>query len=159
MFLQKNDYQIRIRIDMLDILIENIATNSEGNLAPAQILAAADKIACDTIATKAGVLYNVEPEFEKTGNNRNGYLLALAISIGLYEIYQRADDYEVPEKVIKNYNDAFKSLDEISRGKEPLNLPPREQEGNGNEPGEEDAGTTGIGLRRIGSAKKRSHRI
>ncbi|WP_346237756.1 phage protein Gp36 family protein [Niabella insulamsoli] len=159
MYLKKSDYQIRIRINLLDLILENIAVNSENNPTADEILAAADKIACDTIATKAGVLYNVEPEFEKVGDARNGYLLALGLSIGLYELYQRTDDYEVPEKVIKNYNDAFKSLDEISRGKEPLNLPPKEQEGDSNQPGEEDAETSGFGLRRIGSAPKRSHRI
>jgi len=159
MYIQKQDYQIRIRINLLDILLENIATGMGAGETPDDILAAANKIACDTIATKAGVVYKVDEEFTKTGNDRNGYILSLALSIALYEIYQRVDDYEVPEKVIKNYNDAFESLDDISRGKEPLNLPPRDNGENANPGDDENAGTTGTGLRRFGSAKKRSHRI
>ncbi len=108
----------------------------------------------------AGVLYNVSGEWEKTDADRNGYILALALSIALYEIYQRADDDDIPEKVIKNYNDAMDALHAVASGKEPLNLPPRVDDNNaGPGDGDEDVITSGVGLRRLGSAKKRSHRI
>jgi len=164
MYIEKQDYQLRIRLDLLDILLENISTALGGNeLTPTAILQAANKIATDTIATKAGVLYNVVDELAKTADARNGYLIALGISIGLYEIYQRADDEQIPEKVIKNYNDALNVLDAIAKGKEVLDLPPKVSDGesnNGGQPGDgESAVTSGTGLRRIGSAPKRSHRI
>lgn len=160
MYLEKKDYQLRIRLDLLDILLEHIVETTGENTTSEELLAAANKTAVDTIKTKAGVLYDVSEELSKSGNDRNGYLLSLALSIALYELYQRADDDNIPEKVIKNYNDAFKSLDEISKGKEPLDLPAKNSEQNSSTNGTgEDASVSGIGLRRMGSALKRSHRI
>ena len=154
MYLQKQDYQIRIRLDLLDILLENISEFAGGDAeTPADILAAADKIATDTLRSKLGVLYNVVDELNKTGSDRNGYLISLAISIGLYEIYQRADDEEIPPKVIKNYNDAMDTLDNIANGKDSIDLPAKIDDDTNTPPG------MGVGLRRIGSAPKRSHWI
>ncbi|MBK7097894.1 MAG: DUF1320 family protein [Sphingobacteriales bacterium] len=159
MYLQKSDYQIRIRRNLLDVLLENIAGVDPGNPTPGDILEAADKIASDTIATKAGVLYDIDGELAKTGDNRNGYIISQALSIAIYELYQRTDDYDIPDKVIKNYNDTINILDEVSRGKEPLNLPPKPSGDNGENNDGEHVSSSGFGLRRLGSAKKRSHRI
>lgn len=163
MYLQKQDYQIRIRLDLLDVLLENITLQNGGQQAsPADILSAADKIASDTIRSKVGVLYNVTDELQKTSDDRNGYLISLGISIGLYEIYQRSDDEEIPEKVLFNYKEALNALDKIANGKDSIALPPivNETPDNPNAPGDgENAIPGGVGLRRIGSAPKRSHRI
>jgi len=157
MYLEKQDYQIRVRLDLLDVLLENITLQAGGQQAsPADILTAADKIASDTIRSKVGVLYNVTDELQKTGSDRNGYLIALGISIGLYEIYQRSDDEEIPAKVIKNYNDALNALDAIAKGKEAITLPSLISDAPSGDGGLPERG---VGLRRIGSAPKRSHRI
>ena len=148
MYIQKTDYAGRITMSLLDILI---AKN------PNTILADVSKEAEDTIASMAGVLYDILPEFDKTGATRNGYVLSLAKSIGLYMIYQRADDEQIPEKVIKNYDDAMDDLERISTGKKVLNLPPKPtDEVSG---GEEGSTTMGTGLWRMGSQKKRTHQI
>lgn len=155
MYLQKNDYKIRIRLNLLDLLLESIADN---NVTANEILEDADKIACDTIETKVSVLYSTDGEYSKTDNQRNGYILSLALSIALYEIYQRADDYEIPEKIVKNFNDAMDALDAIASGKAPIGLDPK-RDNNTNNGGNEDTQIQGNGLRRIGSTPKRSHRI
>ncbi len=157
MYLQKNDYKIRIRTDLFNLLLEKITDDEDTT--ETEILQAANKIACDTIQVKLSVLYSTANEFEKTENERNGYLIALAISIALYEIYQRADDYEIPEKVIKNYDDAMEALDKIASGKSPIGLDPRDNTDPDNPGGPEDANIQGTGLRRMGSAPKRTHRI
>lgn len=155
MYLTKADYKSRIRLHLLDVLLENISGETEETATA--ILQNVSTIAEDTIRTKAGVLYSLTGEFALT-ENRNGYIMSLALSIALYELYQRADDDDIPEKVIKNYDDAITALDEISRGKQPLDLPPRVDE-TPDPPDGEGADISGTGLRRLGSAKKRTHYI
>ena len=149
MYIKKADYKGRISTALLDTIISEDPTN---------ILLQASKQAEDTIKTHVGMLYDIVPEFALNGANRNGYILGLAISIALYNIYQITDDYEVPEKVIKNHDDTIEKLELISKGKMPLDLPPKTSDTA--QPGDdENASTTGIGLRRFGSAKKRTHHI
>lgn len=149
MYLEKADYT-RIDSGLLQLLL----TQDEN-----EILSAANKIAIDTIKTKVGVLYNITAELEKTADARNGYILSLAMSIGLFEIYQRIDSEDIPKKVIKNYDDAMDTLDDISKGKSPLDLPAKGSENDGT-PGSDDVvGTVGKGLRRIGSLPRRTHSI
>lgn len=149
MYILKTDYIGRIAMSLLDILIEEN---------PEQIIADTGKDVEDTIRTMAGVLYDINPELLKAGNLRNGYILSLAKSLGIYFIYQRADDEQIPEKVIKNYDDAMEELQKISVGKLALDLPPKPKEPSGGE-GSEGTETEGSGLRRMGSQKKRTHQI
>ncbi len=149
MYLEKSDYT---RIDSK--LLELLLTEDEN-----EILSAANKIAMDTIKTKVGVLYNITGELEKTADARNGYILSLAMSIGLFEIYQRIDSEDIPKKVIKNYDDAMDTLDDISKGKSPLDLPAKGSESDGTPGGDDTVGTVGKGLRRIGSLPRRTHTI
>lgn len=148
MYVQKTDYIGRISASLLDILI---AEN------PISIIAEISKEAEDIIASMAGVLYDIAPEFAKTAGARNYYLLNLAKSIGLYFIYQRADDEQIPEKVIKNYDDAMDDLEKISIGKKAIDLPAKVDTTGAATGGEEGAATSGTGLRRLGSQAKRTH--
>lgn len=151
-YLLKTDYAGRISMALIDILIAEDA---------AGIIAATSAEAESTVKTFCKNLYDIEGEFVKTDADRDGYILSLCKSIGLYFIYQRADDESIPEKVIKNYDDAMKALELISTGKKVIGLPPAPVV-----PGDEDtgsdtenAGTTGTGIRRMGSAAKKSHQI
>lgn len=148
MYVLKTDYIGRISASLLDILI---AEN------PDQIIEDASKETEDTIASMAGVLYDIAPEFVKVGPERNYYILSLAKSIGLYFIYQRADDEQIPDKVIKNYDDAMDDLEKISVGKKALDLPPKVDTTGATSGGDGGADTTGTGLRRMGSQAKRTH--
>lgn len=156
MYLHYSDYQSRISLDLLNILIEQAGATDNTN----SILITVDKIASDTIKTKAGVLYDIASELAKSGDDRNGYIMSLALSIALYEIYMRSDDEEIPPKIVKNYEDVMDALDNIAKGKDILDLDPKvEDNGTGTDGDGETVGTMGNGLRRIGSQTKRSHRI
>jgi Protein of unknown function (DUF1320) len=151
MYVQKTDYKGRISIDLLDLLLAEDEAN---------ILTDASKTAEDTIASQVNTVYSVNGELAKTGAARNFFILNMAVSIALYYIYQRADDNDVPEKVIKNYDDTMDALAAISKGKQTLDLPAREAnnsdtESTGNPA--EHVITSGKGLRRWGSNRKRSH--
>jgi len=152
MYVEKTDYKRRITLELLNLLLQE---DEEG------ILADASATAERTIRIKAGVLYDIAPELLKTGSDRDYYILSLAISIALYEIFNRADDEDVPKKVIKNYNDAITTLTEISLSKEPLDLPPKPADVTPTEPCISDNSETikpeGNGLRRLGSQPRRSH--
>ena len=154
MYVTKADYKGKISVGLLDMLLAEDESN---------ILAMSSKIAEDTIATTAGVLYNVVAEFAKTSTARNYYLLSLAIDIALYNIYQRSDDEQIPEKIIKNHDDALNDLQKISIGKSALNLPSVENTTNitniTNINGSENVAADGTGLRRIGSQQKRTHNM
>jgi len=154
MYVIKADYKTIISTPLLDTIIKEVETDSGED-----ILQTVSKIAEDTIGIKAGVLYDIAPELAKTGNDRNFMILSLAIAVAAYWLYQRIDDEEIPAKVVKNYNDAMDSLDEISRGKTPLNLPPRPSEDAAGSGDGEQVVTDGSGLRRIGSQPRRSHQV
>jgi hypothetical protein len=150
MYVVKADYKGRISTDLLNMLL----AEDEG-----AILEQSSKVAEHTIAAMVGKLYNVANEFAKVGSERNYYLLSLAINIALYQIYNIADDEQVPEKIIKNYDDTIDDLQKISIGKAQLSLPPFIVENSGTDATDEKPGTTGTGLRRYGSITKRTHNI
>ena len=149
MYVTKADYKGKISVGLLDMLLAEDESN---------ILAMSSRIAEDTLKTTAGVLYNVIDEVAKNTVDRNYYLLNLAIDIALYNIYQRSDDEQIPEKIIKNRDDALNDLQKISVGKQALDLPPKINN-NGTTGGGETVATGGEGLRRIGSQTKRTHNI
>lgn len=153
MYVEKIDYKGKISLQLLNLLL------AEDEPAILQI---ANRVAEDTIKTTAGLLYNVTAELAKTGADRNYYLLNLAIDIALYNIYQRCDDEAIPEKIIKNHDDAIADLQKVSNGKQPLALTTiinNTTINNNNGSGGEIVPTGGVGLRRIGSQPKRSHNI
>lgn len=138
MYVEKIDYRTRITMNRLDLLTEKD---------PA-LLGDANKFSCDIISGHLGKIYDIASEFEKTLDARNGMILSWAINIATYLIYQRAADNDVPEKVIKNYDDTLKILGEVSNGKRPVNLA-RLSEASGDP----------VTMRRIGSAAPRSHNL
>ena len=118
------------------------------------ILADTSKTAVDIITGYAYTIYDITPEFSKIGIARNYQILNWAINIALYLIYQRIEDYDVPAKVIKNWDDTTEDLQKLSVGKFQINLPPAPP------PTSSDTGNgTGTGLRRIGSSAPRTHRM
>lgn len=151
MYVVKADYKSRINIDLLNRILAEGESNGD------DLLATASKMAEDTISTLAGVLYNIGNELEKAGAQRNHLILLWALNLATYQVYQRIDDEEVPEKVIKNYDDTMEDLIKVSKGQYPLNLPARVDEPAGGTGGDEGVITDGSGLRRMGSQAKRSH--
>ena len=150
MYIIKTDYRTRIDVTLFDMLLAEDETN---------ILADCSQVAEDTIRTYAGNLYDIEAELIKTGTSRNAYVKSLALSIALYEVLQRADDSDVPQKVIKNYDDTMKDLASISNSKKLLNLPTPPAPDTSVAAGDQTTSISGTGLRRMGSQKKRTHQV
>lgn len=149
MYIEKADYKGRISMELLEQIVNTAGGEETVNLQYA------NKSAVDIITSYASTLYNPTDEFTKTGTNRNYQILNWGIDIALYLLYQKIADYEVPDKVIKNYDDTIGDLQKLSLGKIRVNLPANTGDGSqGN-----GLGDQGVGLRRIGSAPKRSHDI
>ena len=155
MYIQKADYKSRVSTDLLDKIIQEGVDSGES------ILAAASKIAEDTIATQVGVLYDIAGEFQKTGLARNYLIVKWALSLAVYEAVLRIDDESIPEKHIKNHDDTMEDLKQVALGKYPLNIPPRQSDNTGNQTGggDETVITQGKGLRRVGSQAKKTHQV
>lgn len=151
MYIVKNDYKSRILTELLNSILTRIVDDTPG-ADEIVILGDVSKTAEDIIAGYSAKLYDIVPEFQKSGTDRNYQVLNWAVNIALYLLYQRIEDYDVPQKVIKNYDDTIDTLERLSTGKFDINLPPAAAAESGSPEG-------GVGLRRFGSAPPRSHRI
>ncbi|HUM50475.1 MAG TPA: DUF1320 family protein [Chitinophagales bacterium] len=153
MYIQKNDYKSRISTELLNLILTRILQDEPG-IDEVVILSDISKTAEDIITTYTCKLYDIIPEFAKSGTTRNYQILNWAINIAMYIVYQRIEDYDVPAKVVKNHDDTIETLENVSKGKFDLNLPVAPIiEGSG------ATDETGTGLRRFGSKKPRSHEI
>lgn len=142
-YIQIEDYKIAITSELLDIVTE----------ADADTLEYADKMATDMIAGYLGAKYDLQGEFAKTAKDRNYQILFWSVTIALYIIFQRIGDSKVPDKIIKNYDDTIKTIEEIGKGKIPVNLELKKT-------ADELTGTDQLNnFRRIGSEPKRSHHV
>ncbi|MDY0102816.1 MAG: DUF1320 family protein [Lentimicrobium sp.] len=142
-YITENDYKGRITADLLSLATED----------DPDVLIFCDKIAVDSISGYIGHIYDVGGEFAKTATDRNFQLLGWALGIAIYNIFLRLPDVDMPEKIKTEYDQLITDLQDIGRGKFNVNLPPV----SGTDP--ETPDETGSGLRRMGSDKKRSHKI
>ena len=140
MYILQTDYKGRISNDLLQMAIEE----------DDDVLNYCSKIAEDSLKGYLGHMYDIVPELEKTGLNRNYQLLSWALSIAVYHVFLRLPDVDIPEKVKTDYEECLTDMENISKGKFIINLPNRQDE----EPQGE-----GDGLRRMGTVPPRTHRI
>ncbi len=75
--------------------------------------------------------YEIDLEFQKTASDRHASIIFYLKNICLYILYERIEDNDVPERIIKNYNDTIETLREIAQGKLPLSLPIKEEDTDG----------------------------
>lgn len=112
-YITKQDLTVNIRtyrinqiIDGDDTIIENASMEAEAMI-------------IDALTGK----YDTTNIFNKTGAGRDKNILSWAKYIVLYKIYERIPDENVPERVIKNYDDTFDFLMKIAEGRVSVSLP------------------------------------
>ncbi|MEA2041144.1 MAG: phage protein Gp36 family protein [Bacteroidota bacterium] len=93
-------------------------------------------------------MYDIAGELDKTGYDRHAALTLWLLSLACYYIYSAVPDNEVPERIIKDYNDARHDLQQVAAGRVPTTLSPELNE---------DETTKRV--TRYGFGKKRSHEI
>lgn len=106
-FLIMDDFQTRLSDRIIDIL-------SDGDFSK---LEAASNEASGIIRDRLVDKYQIDAELAKSGSSRNAILVRYVLSLAIYSLYSRIPDEEVPERVIKDYDDAMNDLKLISQGK------------------------------------------
>jgi phage gp36-like protein len=106
-FILKEDYATRVSTSIIDQI-----TGGDDEL-----LNDAEKDAGALITDRLSDKYNVQAELAFTGDERDRSLMRWMISLSLYYIYARVPDEEIPERVIKDYDDTLKELDKIAGGR------------------------------------------
>ena len=113
-FLKKQDLVSKIRDERLNQIIDNDDT----------VLNDPYREAEDAVRSAlTGPGYDVEHIFSRTGSARSGLVLSWVKNLAIYYIYDRIPDEDVPERVIKNYDDTWVQLMNASAGKLSLDLP------------------------------------
>lgn len=76
-----------------------------------------EETARSIITDRLGGKYDLPAEFAKTDTSRNRSLVRWMMAISVYLFYHRVPDEQVPERVIKDYDDTMKELGLIQQGK------------------------------------------
>ena len=111
-FLTTIDFVLKVSDD-----IRNQITNSNDS-----ILDDAEQTAMAIIQDAFFDKYDLDTEFAKTGDDRHSNLLRWMLNLVLYFIYERVPDNQVPERVVKNYDDTISEIKFIEQGKRNTSL-------------------------------------
>lgn len=113
-FLQPTDYNTFINPQLLNMLLSGDAGK----------LSDSEEMAEGYIFGKLSTLYNIREEFTRSGSDRNGTLIRWMLSLSVYFLHNTVADTDIPERVIKNYDDARKEINAVAQGKEATDLLP-----------------------------------
>jgi phage gp36-like protein len=106
-FLNISDFQTRLSDRVINLLTDDLDSK----------LDIASNEATGIIRDRLYDKYQIDGEFSKTGTNRNAMLVRYALSLAIYSLYSRVPDEEIPERVVKDYDDAMSDLKLIAQGK------------------------------------------
>ena len=126
-YLTQDDAQSSIRDHDLEHILDHM---NSGNSIDSFDLAAQE---AQSIVRDYLIKYDIDTELDKTGTDRHRSIIFYIKNICLYVIYERIEDDQVPERIIKNYDDTIETLREISKGKLTIGLPlaPVDTDGDG----------------------------
>jgi phage gp36-like protein len=112
-FITENDYPERLKATNLDAMCEGDEVIRLG----------AEETAVAIVAQYLFQRYDTTLIFAQTGTNRNRALVAMCVSIALYYLYQRLPKRQLPDWVLRDYENALDFLDKVSDGKITMDLP------------------------------------
>ncbi len=125
-YLTPQDLQSSIRDGRLEHLLDNTDDNTPNVLNQAALEA-------QSIVSDYLIRYDIDTELIKTDTNRHASIIFYLKNICLDILNERIEDDDVPERIIKHYNDTIETLREIAQGKLPLSLPIKEEDTDGDE--------------------------
>ena len=106
-FLTRDDYPSKIDLALLDQITGEDDT----------ILDQTESDAAQAIIDRIGDKYKVEAELGKSGDGRNRSLIRWMLNISVYYLYGRVADADIPDRVVKDYDDTKRDLEKIAAGK------------------------------------------
>jgi phage gp36-like protein len=113
MFLTKEDLITSIRVNRLNQLID------DDNAIILQAISMAESAVKDRLFQH----YDTGQIFNATGQGRSFQVVDWLKHITLYKLYERVPDEQVPERIVKNYDDTIAYLDKIAEGRQAVDLP------------------------------------
>lgn len=113
-FLTKEDYYRKISQEILNQITGGVD----------ELLNTAETSAAGIIRDMLSGMYNIDAELNKSGTNRHNNLLLWMLNLSAYLIYDRIPDDEVPERIVKDYDDTMTTLRKIASGKESTTMTP-----------------------------------
>lgn len=114
MFIQESDYEVQVRQEIMSIL----DTSTEKSA-----LEMAERMAIDQIKSYLSGRYDMEAIFSKEGEERNHFLLMIAIDIALYHLWSKRAPRKIPEMRSQRYQDALDWLKTVGEGTLSTDLP------------------------------------
>ncbi len=114
-FLTKTDIEEHVSAHILSQI-----TNNDDRL-----LDTAEDTAIGKITDMLSGMYDIETELTEVGDNRHKNLKSWIVTISVYNLYARIPDNQVPERVVKDYNDTLYIIQKIAQGKIPTTLKPQ----------------------------------
>lgn len=110
MYISQTDIQSKISADLLARIIG----------ADTEAIPTAVMFAEQTITNKLADRYKIANELALTDDARNGVIVEYALNLAVFRLYERIHDNEVPERVVKLYDDTQSQLDKLNTGKTSL---------------------------------------
>jgi hypothetical protein len=118
-FLQDADYQVLIRTEIKNILLENYSDTK---------LFGAEKMAMSQIKNYLRGRYDVEaiyrPVTEPAEDTRDAYIVMITIDCALYHLYSSLAPNKIPAHRSERYQDALEWLKMTAKGEAGADLPP-----------------------------------
>ena len=112
-FLTFPDFQTRLSDRVIELLTDNLDSR----------LTDASNEATGILRDRLYDKYQIDAELAKTSTARNAMLVRYALSIAVYGLYSKIPDEEIPDRVVKDYDDAMEDLRLIFQGKLSSTLP------------------------------------
>lgn len=113
-FIQDTDYEVQVRQEILQLL-----DGSDDRSA----VALAERMATDQIKQYLGGRYDMTAVFGAEGDNRDHFLLMVAIDIALYHLWSKRAPRKIPEFRSQRYQDALDWLKAVGEGTLKSDLP------------------------------------
>ena len=114
MFIEESDYEVHVRQEIMSILDPSAANSA---------IEMAERMAIDQIKSYLSGRYDVEAIFSATGEERNHFLLMIAIDIALYHLWSKRAPRKIPELRAQRYQDAIDWLKAVGEGTMTTDLP------------------------------------
>lgn len=106
-FINYDDYRTRRTPRILDMLTGDSDS----------VLDITETEALSTITDRLGDKFDLAGELSKTGSDRNRSLMRWTLSLSIYILYSGVPDEQIPERVIKDYDDTIRELELIQQGR------------------------------------------
>lgn len=118
-FLKFEDFDTFINKRAFDSLIKSDITDENG---VSQKLNDSERLAYGDIQSNLSARYDINYELGMTDEARNATLIKWMLSLTVYYLHNTVADIDIPERVIKNYDDARKDIAALASGKISSNL-------------------------------------